>query len=206
MALDTYANLQTAIANWLWREGETATEAAIPDMITMAEAHFNRVLKVSDMDAVDTSLAVTAGVATKPSGLRSILSVRETGTTRARITHLPIDSIEALEDSTTGSLAHYDIVGSSIIFYPQVTTTVRLRYRTEIPALADDNTSNWLLAKHPDAYLWTSLAMGESYGMNDPRIAIWKGLSQQAISEIMEDDTIGVNDDGLYVQPSAVVI
>src|SRR5579884_2793693 len=44
MALDTYTNLQTAIANWLNRSDLTAQ---IPDFITIAEAQMQRRFKMA---------------------------------------------------------------------------------------------------------------------------------------------------------------
>ena len=42
MAITTYAELKTAIANWLNREDLTSV---IPDFISLAEADFNRKLR-----------------------------------------------------------------------------------------------------------------------------------------------------------------
>ena len=204
MALNTYSALQTSMAKWLWRTGDTDTEAYIPDMIVLAEAHFNRKLRVSDMDAVSASLTVTDGVATQPTGFRSVRSIRETGTDHDQIKPKPIDEIERYSDLTTGQLQFYARVGAELHFWPRVSTTVRLRYREEIPALTDSNTSNWLLAKHPDLYLHTALASGEAFNMNDSRVAMWKALAMQAEAEVQDEDS-GFHDDGLAMSPSVSV-
>lgn len=205
MALDSYANLQTSIIKWLWRDGDTDLTTYVPDMIQMAEASFNRLLRVKDMDAVSASLAITSGVATVPTGFRAVKSLRLTDDPYNKVTQRPIDLIESYDPTVTDLPCYYDKVGSELIFWPPTSATARLRYTTEIPALADDNTSNWLLVKHPDLYLLQSLAMGESFNMNDNRIAVWKAQAMMTIDEINDEDT-GYNLDGLEVPPSSTAV
>jgi len=52
MAIGTYAELQTAVANWLDRGDLTAR---IPEFIDLAEARMNRVLRLQLMVNVDTT-------------------------------------------------------------------------------------------------------------------------------------------------------
>lgn len=46
-------------------------------------------------------------------------------------------------------------------------------YLKKIEPLASADT-NWLLEKHPDLYLFSSLVAAESWLKNDPRIALWE--------------------------------
>ncbi len=192
----SYSGLVTAMAKWLWRTGDTDTEAYIPDMISMAEAEFSRTLRTRDMEAVVSSLAVVDGVASLPSDFRALLSVRETSYEHYQIKPKPIDQLEMYEDITSGKLCFYDVVGSELHFWPRVTTTIRLRYRQAIPNLSDSNTSNWLLQKHPDVYIYRALACGEAFNMNDGRVAMWKAKAEQALDQIEMEDA-GVHEDAL---------
>ena len=206
MALDTYANLQTSILKWLWRTGDTDTTAYVPDMIEMAEAYFNRKLRTRDMEAVaeSGSTTVTSGVASLPADFRAVASLREVSTEHFQIKPKPIDQIEMYEDLSTGKLQFYDVLGGEIHFWPRSSTTVRLRYLQAIPALSDSNTSNWLLLKHPDLYLFQSLASGEAFNMNDQRVAMWKAKAAEALDDIM-DEEIHLHQDGLTPTPSVGV-
>ena len=58
MAIGTFAELKTAAANWLDRSDLTDR---IPEFISLAEARFNRVLRVRDMEAVSTAISTSAG-------------------------------------------------------------------------------------------------------------------------------------------------
>jgi len=189
MPLSTYAELQTSILSWL-DKSDTTTTAYVPDMISLAEAYFNRKLRVRDMEAVadSGSTSVTAGVATLPTDFRAILSVRETATEHYQIKPKPIDQLEKFEDISSGKLQFYDVLGGEVHFWPRTTTTVRLRYLQAIPALSDSNTSNWLLEKHPDAYLYQALACGEAFITNDERVSMWKAMAEQAIVGIEMED------------------
>lgn len=189
MALDTYANLQTSILKWL-DKSDTTTTAYVPDMIAMAEAYFNRKLRVRDMEAVaeSGSTSVTNGVASLPSDFRAVISVRETASEHYQIRPKPMDQLEMYEDLSTGKIQFYDVLGEEIHFWPRTTTTVRLRYLQAIPALSDSNTSNWLLEKHPDVYLYQSLACGEAFVTNDERVAMWKAMAEQALAGVEMED------------------
>lgn len=205
MALDSYANLQASMAEWLWRTDETNTETYIPDMITMAEAHFNRVLRVDDMDSVSSSLSVTDGVATMPTGFREMRSLRLVNNPGCKLTYRPADYIENLDDDATADPQYWTRIGGELHIWPRKTVTLRMRYRTVIPALADDNTSNWLLEKHPDLYLNGGLAMGEAFNMNDERIGLWKAETARIIAEINSENFL-IAEDGLEMPASTVAI
>ena len=58
MAIGTYAELQTAVANWLDRDDLTDR---IPEFIALAEAKMNRVLRISLMENVSTALTMVSG-------------------------------------------------------------------------------------------------------------------------------------------------
>jgi hypothetical protein len=55
MALNSYTNLKTAIANFLARDDLTSE---IDDFIDLTEADFNRRLRVRSMETVDSSFTV----------------------------------------------------------------------------------------------------------------------------------------------------
>lgn len=200
MALDTYADLKTSITKWL-DKSDTTTTNYVPDMIALAEAYFNRELRVDDMNFATASLTVTDGVATIPTGTRSILSVRETGSDHAQIKPKPMDEIERYEDLSTGFYQYYARFGGELHFWPRKSGTVRLRGRKSLEALSDSNTSNWLLEKHSDAYLYQALASGEAFNTNDERMPMWKALAQQAVDQINGEEVL-FHEDALTPTPS----
>lgn len=185
MSLDTYANLQTAIANWLNREDLTSQ---IPDFITLAEAKFNRELRVNAMMQRDYTTA-TSGYVELPSDWLQHVSIVVTS---------PADTYEALtyigaeeyydrqKDNLTGTARYYTIIDNKILLLPVPTgnTTLEIIYYGKIPALSISNTTNWLLTRSPDLYLYTSLVQAEAYLVNDERIPLWAGAADKIIANM----------------------
>ena len=58
MAIGTFAELKVAAANWLDRSDLTDR---IPEFISLAEARFNRILRIRDMETVSTAISTAAG-------------------------------------------------------------------------------------------------------------------------------------------------
>lgn len=61
---------------------------------------------------------------------------------------------------------------------------IEMLYGQRIAALSDSNVTNWMLDKHPDFYLFGSLAMAESWLKNDPRIPQWAAAAEVAKKQI----------------------
>ena len=62
--------------------------------------------------------------------------------------------------------------------------TVAVDYYGSIPALTTGNTTNWLMTKHPDLYLFATCAQAEFYVWNDARLPIWKARTEELIEQI----------------------
>ena len=59
-----------------------------------------------------------------------------------------------------------------------------MTYYAKIPALSGSNASNWLLARSPDVYLYGSLVAAEAFLMNDERLGVWKGATDEIVAGI----------------------
>ena len=70
MAITTYAELQTAIGDWLNRAD---LDQKIPDFIRLAESTLNDVLRQADMVTQSTGVSITSGRATLPSDALEIV-------------------------------------------------------------------------------------------------------------------------------------
>lgn len=201
MAISTFSELKTAIQSWIV---PAVTEAVAADCIALAEAMFNRTLRVRQMEATATALAITSGVAALPSGFLAVRSFRLTSEPYNRIEFLPIDQIEALDPTNTDKPFYYDRVGDELILYPPTTATARLRYRKTLTPLSDAAPANWLLTSHPDAYLFGSLLHADLRDVDSERIALWtQGLST-ALDQIASLE-MSLNSDTIQMQPMGAV-
>lgn len=190
MALTTYSELQTAIASHLNR---TDLTSIIPDFITLAEAQLNRRLRVRRMVSTDdfTIDAVTEPV---PSDFGGPRTIQLTGTSPEAMLDFidPVKYAELLQSTYTapGQPKFYSVVGGNFQFLPtpDASYAATVTYWARLTALSDSNTSNWLLADHPDAYLYGSLVQAGPYLNNDPRTSTWATLFTQIMDDISRED------------------
>ena len=169
MAFATYSDLQSSIASWLNR---TDLTSAIPDFIALAEARFNRELRTLQMVKRATAETSDEFVAVPADWLEAKdLSIADLPL--AYITPEKLGEWKNLK--VTGKTRFYTIVGGSFELFPAPTddVTVEMAYYAKIPSLTSSNTSNWLLAKAPDLYLYGSLQQAAPYIMDDERLPLW---------------------------------
>ena len=185
MALDTFSGLKTTIADYLNRDDLTS---AIPGFITLAEAKFNRKLRVRQMVKRATATLDTQYFAF-PS---DFLQAKEFQLNTNPITYLQYvtqnqgDYGSATNYVANGKPLFYTIIGTQIqvIPTPDTSYTGELTYYGKIPALSDSNTSNWLLAYAPDLYLYGSLVEATPYLKDDERLAVWSTLYTNSLGDI----------------------
>jgi hypothetical protein len=195
MALDTYANLQTAIATWLGRASDTNVTGSIPDMITLFESHAKKVL-FTGRSEVTTTLTTTAGTATValPSDFEELRSIKVSSSNPiVKLTYYTPEEMDATWVSTssqTGPEIGYTIEGTNLRFAPTPTSadTITIGYIQGIPALSNSNTTNWLLTNHPEAYLFGALTEAEAFVGDDDRFPLWMQRRDQALERIAEAD------------------
>jgi hypothetical protein len=179
VALSTYAELQTSIANWLNRSDLTSL---IPDFITLFEARANRKLRVPEMEAQSTT-STSAETLALPSDFLILREIRVDGEVIA--SWAPQTLRNYYQDSTSSTPLGYAIVGTEILLQPAPGDAVEvdITYLARIENLSSSNTTNWLLEKHPDIYLSASLAIARAYLM-DPLSADIGAAADAFIDEL----------------------
>jgi hypothetical protein len=98
--------------------------------------------------------------------------------------YAPMEYIDALNVlNQTGNVpTAYNIVGQAMRLgpFPDKQYTVEVIYYAKLPKLTATNTTNWLLADHPDFYLYATLLQAAPYLKDDDRIGIWQGIVGEA--------------------------
>ena len=155
----------------------------------MAEAEFNRVLRVREM-SVRTRAPLASQYVKLPDdflGMRNI----ELGTS-------PVTSLEYRNPQNidlqrrgdeTGKPLFYTIIQNVVEVspIPDAEYTLEVLYYQKIPPLSL-HTSNWLLSTSPDAYIYGTLLQSPVYLGHDERISVWAGRYQQIIDQITTSD------------------
>lgn len=185
MALDTYSGLKTTIADYLNRDDLTSI---VPSFITLAEAKFNRKLRVRQMVKRATATLDTAFFAFPA----DFLQAKEFQLNTSPITYLEFvtekqgDLNRQSQYISTGKPLQYTIVGTQleVIPTPDAEYIGEITYYGKISALSDSNTSNWLLDYAPDLYLYGALLEATPYLKDDERLGTWGQLYAGIISDI----------------------
>ncbi len=179
MTISTYAELQTAVQNWMDRSDFSSR---VPEFIALAEAFFNRKLRCREMVAT-SSFTTTAGTATLPTDFLQAINVYWNGSTPKSLEEYPDQVFEDRYGAlTAGPPEAYLIRGLSIYVAPvDNTTQLKLIYYQKIPALASSST-NWLLTAHPDLYLFAALTEAELFTLDSQAASIW-GPRRDAVLE-----------------------
>ena len=190
MSIGTFAELKTAAANWLDRSDLTDR---IPEFIVLAEARFNRILRIRDMETVSTAISTVGGTReySLPTGF---VQMKEFHLTTEPITPLSYITPEMMSrmwaGSTTAKPQVFTIIADNVRLGPSpdaVYTTSMLYYKT-FTALSDSNTTSDMLTNNPDVYLYGTLLEAEPFIMNDERVALWATAFKQAIDDIQFQD------------------
>lgn len=192
MTISTYAELKTAIGTYSRRAGHADVTGNAADFVTLGEARLNRALTAARKNLLnDTSL---------------------TGTTDSRSVALPSDFVAPvalflttsgdhieLKPKVAGTFAYGTTSGTPIAWCINGDNidldrpcdqahTFLLRYRKKLDALSDNSTTNWLLTKHPDAYLAACLVEYFMFDQQEERAAVWQQRMNTAIQEINVTD------------------
>lgn len=187
MALDTYPALKTSIATWAMRTGDPEYEAAIPDFIDLVERRLNRTLRVAEME-VTGPVTLTDGAGTLPADFLEARRAVAGSPSYALELVAPGFATDEYPTNYGGYARHFSVIGNTLQTYPSSAGPVSLTYYAKIPALSDANTTNWLLDKAPDLYLYGALLEGAPFMLEDPRLQTWTLLFQKGLADLQADD------------------
>ena len=189
MAIGTYAELKTAVANWLDRDDLTDR---IPEFIALAEARMNRVLRIRLMEGKYT--ASTVGGQRNyalPAGYIQMRNFQVNTSPITPVQYVAPEIYDRLYGSTqTATPEFYTIVANEIQLgpIPDSVLTLEMLFYKKITALSGSNTTEAMLTDNPDIYLYGALMEAEPFIMNDERVGLWAQGFQQAVDNLQDQD------------------
>ena len=185
MAITTYAELKTAIANWLNRDDLTSV---IPDFISLTEADMDRKIRHWRMEKRATVQLDDQYSRVPSDWLESIRFYLSEGNTYElrQTSHADMINRRMNAANTSGRPQFYTMSDGAFEIFPtpDAAYTAELLYYGRTAALSDSNTSNWVLEYAPDAYLYGALVHSAPYLVDDQRTQIWASLYQSAIDNV----------------------
>ena len=197
MAISTYGELKTAVANWLNRSDLTAL---IPDFITLAESriHYGRSkrhtypsdpLRCRWMETTVT-LSPTSGTTALPTGFLQARRLYVDEAIDRPLTQLSPEQLKSINaGSTAGTPVYYAIAGENFEWAPQPSSgSIECLYYKKFTAFSADGDSNSLLTNAPNVYLYGALLESMPYLRNDQRVPMWAELYGGAVDGLNESD------------------
>ena len=190
MSITSLTELSTAISNWIAR---TDLATPIADFITLFETEANRKLRVRQQMATQVTTPSTAGWFTLPTDFLEAVNIIYTGSPQVNLTYIDPSQIHEMYPVAQANVPrHYTIQsstdGTGVNIMPTSTTAVNFTYYQKITSLSSTNTSNWLLAAHPDVYLAGALTEANVYVKDYDTAAVWKGRRDTLFDEIIALD------------------
>lgn len=181
----TYAELKTAIANYLNRSDLTSD---IDTFIDNVEAELNRRLRTKDMIKRATATADSQYL-TVPTDWIEAINVEITSNDFSPLFQQSIESLDVYRkanNNSTGQPVYFAMVDDSIELAPtpDAEYTLQLTYYAKISALSDSNTSNFVSVSHPDVYLYGALKHASIFLMEDDRIPMFTQQFEKALEEM----------------------
>lgn len=181
MAITTYSELKTALANWAKR---TDLADMLGDFIALAESRIQRSL-LARVQEVETELTMVAGS-------RYVALPSDFDSPRALWlkANLPREELpQVLPEQLTGSNTSgypeaWAIDGSNIAFDKPASSAWAFDFRYCKPlSLSDSTTTNYILTNYPDVYLFGALVELHGYTYNSQQSAMCEARFQAAIRD-----------------------
>lgn len=185
--ITNYSTLQTTVADYLNRQDLTAY---IPTFIQLAEADMNTRLRTREMIVRATTTNDDEFVRLPIDFLESINLQLTDGQSPLRF--VTLDEADIINKRQTYTApTFYSLMNGAIELVPPPATgddvEIEMVYYGKIPALSDSNTSNWLLLKAPDVYLYGALVHAAPFLMDDQRISVFGSFYSQRIEALNDE-------------------
>jgi len=191
MAISNYSELTTAVANWLDRDDLTDR---VPEFIALAEARFNRVLRIRAMENKQTASTIGGqrnyALPANYIQMRNFQINTDPITTLSYVTPGIYDRLWG--GSQGGIPKFYTIITNEIQLgpIPSSVMTLEMLFYKKFDAITSSSPTNWVITNAPDVYLYGALLEAEPFIMNDARVGLWSQGFEKAIADIQQQDNM----------------
>lgn len=185
MAINTYTDLKTSVADYLARSDLTSV---IPTFIVLAEDRINRRLRTHDMQA-SASVTMSSGTGSLPTDFVEWSSARWEGSTRQQdLKYREPNSEEwRVRYRPNGDPSMFSIVGNQLKIRPIANGNITLDYYQKVTALTTNNETNWLIVRAPGVYLNYVLAEASLYLKDGERAVAYLTLAEKGLGDVTAD-------------------
>jgi hypothetical protein len=183
--ITNYSTLQSAIADYLNRADLTSQ---IQTFIQFVEADLNTRLRCREMIVRANATSDQEYVQLPADWVEAInLQIVDGASPLRYVTLDEGDIINKAQVLTQVSV--YSLMNGAIELIPAPSDNIEIEmvYYGKIPALTDVNTTNWLLTKAPDVYLYGALVHAAPFLMDDQRIPVFGNIYLKRVEELNQE-------------------
>ena len=183
-----YQTLQDEIADWIDR---TDLTTVIPTFIQLAESRFIRNIRILWLEkAVTLTCVPGTDTVDLPADYNGMHTLKVQANPPYEMNQMALGALtDAYRGDVSGMPLSFAVTQDKVVLAPVPDSDYELDMVYYVfEALSGTNTTNEILTRYPDAYLYASLACAESYLQHDQRIQLWKSMAEESISEIMSQD------------------
>lgn len=185
MTLSTYAELKSAVADWLERSDLTER---IPDFIRLAEGQIDRVLREREMTRRATAIVTDPFSAAPPDLLEVRTLTLSLGADTWLLEPAPLELLNDVPSVQTGRPRFWSLVGDEFRYHPAPDRayTASLTYFARLQPLGPATNSNWLLKAHPDLYLFGALKEAAPFLRDAQLTAMFETKYRTSLEEVRQ--------------------
>lgn len=174
MAITTYSELKTAIANWT---NKTTLTSYLGDFIMLAEQEINKHLRVIELEERATaSASTTVRYLELPARFAGMKRLQLNTSPVHRLEYVPPSKMNDLYEEATGRPYYFTINGGEIEFNRICDTaySVEMSFWQKVSPLSDSNTSNSILTAYPNIYLAGALVETYRFLKDMQQVGVWE--------------------------------
>lgn len=186
MIINSYAELKTAVASYLQRGDLTAM---IPQFIALAESDIQA--DIADLPELLVHATATTAAGNPLVDTLNMYALRDAWVSGERV-HIAMPGMMTTTSTSTGCPQAIAIEGASAIrLYPtpDAAYSIDILYIPVIsPTLAGgeplDAATNWILQRHPGAYLYGACLHASAYIEDAAKLSAWKSGYDAAVARM----------------------
>jgi hypothetical protein len=189
--ITNYSTLQSAVADYLNRADLTSQ---IPMFIQFVEADISTRLRCREM-VVRATTTNDEEFVELPTDFLQALNLQIVGG-KTPLRYVTLDEADQIKASQIYTqVVAYTIVDGAIELVPAPADDVQIEmvYYQQVPPLSNVTTTNWLLSKSPDVYLYGALVHAAPFLMDDQRINTFASFYSQRVEALNLDSDRAVH-------------
>jgi hypothetical protein len=195
VAITTFAELKTAMSNWLdVPSGQFATNQ-LDDLVMIGEKWINRNVRATEMETAMSVAISGSGTATVPTGFLGLKNAYVDGTPTQKLYVVSIgqllDKYPMRSSDSKPKFVAYDVALFQFGPFPDSTYTVKGTYYKRQGPLSSSVYD--LFSNNPDLFLFAALCESEPVFGRDERMPMWKAKRDEIAQQInVEAQGIGL--------------